>query len=95
MASTMKPINPTDATLVSLHAHDREGKMHPDGMPWRARCRDVAWDGCWGRINCVYIDGRLTADDTRFARDPFPCWHRTEDGFYRICAGWAGHHGRK
>jgi hypothetical protein len=87
----MKPIDPTDATLAILRDYDPDGRMHPDRLPWRKQCRGVSMP-YHGTMNCAYIDGRLTADDPRFAHDPFPCWHRTDGGFYRVCAGWAKHH---
>jgi hypothetical protein len=87
----MKPIKPTDATLVCLRAYDPEGKMHPDGLPWQKQCRGVSMR-YHGTMNCAFIDGRLPDDELFPSADPFPCWHRKDAGFYRVCAGWAKHH---
>jgi hypothetical protein len=88
----MKPIKPTDATLFSLLMYDPEGRMHPDRLPWRKQCRDVRFPGHY-EINCAYTDRRLAPDDEHWTKDnPFPCWHRTDGGFYRVCAGWAAAH---
>jgi hypothetical protein len=85
----MKRIDPTDTTLASLRAHNPQGKMHPDNLPWAKTCRGVRWYG--KTINCAYVDDR-TDEYTYTSANPFPCWHRTEGGFYRICAGWARAH---
>jgi hypothetical protein len=66
--------------------------LHPDGMAWQKQCRGMILP-YHDTMNCAYMDGWLTPDDEHWTRsNPFPCWHRTEDGFYRICAGWAKHH---
>jgi hypothetical protein len=89
----MKPLKPSDITLASLHAHDAQGKMHPDNMPWAKSCRDVRWYK--QVIDCAYLDGRMRNEFAYTSTNPFPCWHRTEGGFYRICAGWVACHRRK
>lgn len=87
-----KPINPADRlwnlTNDTLRRVNDAG-MHPDGEAWSKCCRANAGGD---PANCAYVDKRLIASEPSAA--PFPCTHRrTDEGHYRVCAGWNACHG--
>jgi hypothetical protein len=64
--------------------------MHPDGKPWQKCCK--SGEGDFAPCGCAVTRGAINIEsfEKKDKREiPFVCCHRkTEDGFYRVCAGW-------
>lgn len=69
--------------------------LHPDGKPWAKSCCGDKDMVLGETINCAVTDGRLRKNDGVYASRPFPCVHRTDGGYIRICAGWHACYGKQ
>jgi hypothetical protein len=83
---------PDRLNVYGIKDRMQSGTMHPDGEPWKKCCKPNGPDcdfladaGCAAVRKCFYDkEAHLTSADL-----PFVCLHRkTEDGHFRVCAGW-------
>lgn len=78
-----------------LQGYKASDSLHPDGCPWLKCCnipcafiRDRRFGGKSRIQDCAEYGGDNSARRCLKGEDRFICVHRSDDGHFRICAGF-------
>ena len=98
---------PLVGSELDLNRGSIDPMPHPDGQPWVKCCKGVMDNDqhcqCFMKkptnniSRCEEFAGHAdVAESMTNGQDRFFCVHRkTDDGYHRICAGWAAKFGNK